>query len=381
MSIERFRNLPDVEFVNRDIETILAKMIADYEQAYFDANGERKVLAKGDPVRIWIYSQALKYYAALQLIDYTGKQNLLKYASGPRLENIGARVGVTRLQADFAIATQRFVLSATRPSATPIPKGTRVSPGANVFFATKAYAEIPAGQTYVDIIVECTETGAFANGYLPGQINVLVDPLPYIASVENIDTSQSGADIESDDSLRERIFLRPDSFSTAGPKGAYIYHVLAYSQSIIDVEAYSPSEGVVDVRFLLAGGTVPDQAMIDEVLAHLSDDKKRPLTDHVLVDAPEQVNYNIELTYYIKSADVSQAPSIQAKVIAAINDYQLWQKSKIGRDINPDELITRIRQAGGKRTVVTAPEFTALTNIQVANDVTLTVTYGGLEDE
>lgn len=380
-SIDRFYGLPDINFVEKDIETILADAIATYEQAYFEATGERKTLAQGDPIRIWIYTQALKLYGAYQLIDYTGKQNLLKYSSGDILENIGARVGVTRLDAKAAVVTQRFTLSAIQGSAVAIPQGTRTSPGNNIYFATKEYAEIPAGQLSVDVVSECTETGENGNGFITGQINVLVDPIAFVASTSNTDTSQGGADKESDESLRERIFLKPDSFSVAGPEDAYIYFTREANQSITDAVAYSPSPGVVDIRFILENGEIPEPAIISEVDSYLSAETRRPLTDNVIVAAPELVSYDITLTYYIKTSDANRAASIQTAVAAAIDAYKLWQKTKIGRDVNPDELLARIKAAGAKRAVIVAPVFNALTRTQIASEGTVTVTYGGLEDE
>jgi phage-related baseplate assembly protein len=142
-----------------------------------------------------------------------------------------------------------------------------------------------------------------------------------------------------------------------------------------------PSAGNVDVRFITTGGERPDEALAGEVLEYLSAADRRPLTDHVTVQAPEVVNYNINLTYYIRTVDKLAATSIQAAVELAIEEYILWQKSKIGRDINPDELVARIKAAGAKRVAITAPTFTTLTPIQLAVLGTKTVTYGGLEDE
>lgn len=379
--LDRLYAIPDINFVEKDIETILGEMLIEYQQAYLAATGESKTLAPGDPVRIWIYSQALKLYTAYQVIDWSAKQNLLKYASGDYLENLGARIGVTRRPAQKAVSTVTFTLSAPQGAVIGIPAGTRVTPGNNIFFETQEYAEVPIGQTAVDVDVQCADVGVIGNNFTPGQINVLVDPIPYIKSVTNTVTSQGGADIESDESLRERIFLRPDAFSVAGPSGSYIYFAKAYNQSIIDVSVTTPSPGDVDVRFITTGGELPDEALCGEVLEYLSATDRRPLTDHVTVQAPDVVNYNLDLAYYIRTADKLAATSIQAAVESSVEDYILWQKSKIGRDINPDELITRMKAAGAKRVSITAPTFTALTSTQLAILGTKTVIYGGLEDE
>jgi phage-related baseplate assembly protein len=380
-TIDQLYAIPNIDFVEKDIETLLAEMLADYQNAYMEATGESKMLAPGDPIRIWIYSQALKLYTAYQVIDYSAKQNLLKYATGDYLENLGARIGVTRLPAQKAVSTVTFTLSAPQGAAIPIPVGTRVSPGNNVFFETQEYAEVPIGQTTVDVDIECTEPGVTGNDFTAGQINTLVDPIPYVESVSNKTFSEGGTDIESDDSLRERIFLRPDAFSVAGPSGAYKYFAKAKNQSIIDVAVVMPTPGTVDIRLLKTGGEPADAALCEEIDEYLSASDRRPLTDNVTVQAPDVVNYNITMDYYISTADKLAAVSIQAAVEKAIDDYILWQKSKIGRDINPDELITRVKAAGAKRAVLTAPSFTSLTAVQLAVCDVKAVTYKGLEDE
>ena len=68
----------------------------------------------------------------------------------------------------------------------------------------------------------CTENGVGGNELLPGQVNVLVDLIPYVESVSNTTKTSGGADLESDESLAERIFLAPSGYSVAGPDDAYI---------------------------------------------------------------------------------------------------------------------------------------------------------------
>jgi len=358
-------------------------MIAEYEAAYLTQTGIAKTLQPGDPVRIWIYTQALRIYQAYMLIDATAKQNLLRYAAGDYLDHKGAGYGTrgTRLTADKAVTTVRYMLSAAQAGVITIPAGNRSSPGSNIFFATTEAAEIAAGNTYVDVTAECTEAGTTGNGYTAGQVNILVDPIAYVASVSNTNTSQGGSDIEADDAYRERLYLLPESFSVAGPTEAYEYFVKQCSSSIADVKATTPSAGAVDVRFILQNGELPGEPLIAEVLAYLSAKNRRPLTDNVTGGAPAAVSYDITLTYYIKTEDADYATSIQAAVNTAIAEYVVWQKSKIGRSINPDELKSRIKQTGAKRSVITYPAYTALAETELAVADTITVTYGGLEDE
>ena len=105
------------------------------------------------------------------------------------------------------------------------------------------------------------------------------------------------------------------------------------------------------------------------------------MTDLVKVSAPAVKPFNIALTYYIARSNQASATTIQGKVAAAVQDFITWQTTEIGRDINPTELIRRVREAGAKRVVLEAPDFAAVSETQVAQLGTKAVTYGGLEDD
>jgi phage-related baseplate assembly protein len=365
-------NLPDVSFAQKSPEQIEADIVARFEKM-MDVK-----LAPGDPRRKFF--QAVVYLLSQQrsVIDYSAKQNLLSYAEGSFLDHLGTFTDTERLSAQPAKTTVRFRFTVAQQQT--IPAGTRVTAGDGVFFEIKQPVVVQAGQTQVDVEAECTEAGTKGNDYLPGQINRLVDPLPWVQSVENITISEGGADEESHDSYAERIRQAPESFSVAGPDGAYIYWARTANPLIIDVSVRSPSPGVVEIRPLLQNGGIPGQEILDRVLATCSDRKVRPLTDFVQVLAPETVSYDIDLTYWISTKDSSVATAIQTRVQQAIDEYKLWQKSKLGRDIDPSELIARVKNAGAKRVAVTSPVYQAVGVHQVAVENLITVTYGGLED-
>ena len=374
MTMSKLDNLADIVFVDADADEVESYVIGRYEAI------TGRTLAKGDPVRLFLLTIAALIVLLLNKINETGKQNLLRYATGDNLDHLGALVGVERIQAKADVTTMRVKLSTQLQTATIIPAGTRFTAGDNVFFALDAPLVIEAGTTIADGSATCLAKGELGNGYVVGQLKTLVDPVPYVDSVVNVTTSEGGAEIQSDDSYREDIRLAPENFSTAGPEGAYIYHAKRASSKITDVTVWSPEAGKVEVRPLLAGGELPGDEMLQQVKTTLDDKKVRPLTDNISVLAPEQVTYNLSLTYYIASDNKAQATAIQNAVNAAIDDYVLWQKSKLGRDINPSELIVRVMAAGAKRVAVTAPVFTATTDTQVAICSTKTVTLGGIED-
>ena len=269
----------------------------------------------------------------------------------------------------------RFILAA----AFAIPAGTRVTDG-EAYFTTDEYAEIKAGETTVDVACTSIETGVDLNGIHEGAIQTLVDPIPYIESVTNITETDGGADPESDESLKDRIYIAPSRYSTAGTEEAYIYWVKTYNSTIADVKVSSDNPGEVDIVFLMNDG-IPSQEMITGLTKYITDPNIRPLTDKVVVKAPTAVNYSISLTYYINSSDSGSVATIQSEVAKAVDDFVTWQQSKIGRDINSSELIKRVTAAGAKRVEIKSPVFQKIGGTSIAYCTSKNVTYGGVEDD
>jgi phage-related baseplate assembly protein len=265
-----------------------------------------------------------------------------------------------------------------------IPAGTRVTPAeGSIYFATVESLEIPAGAVEGQTLASCVDPGARANGYLPGQINRLVDPLPWVQSVANLTTSAGGADIEGDENLRERIHLAPESFSTAGPVGAYKSYARGAHQGIVDVSVVGPPEtlpGNVEIYPLMEGGELPTQEILDLVYAACNAEDVRPDTDNVFVLTPQVVNYDLSVTYWIDRGNTTQAASITKSVERVVFEWELWQRSALGRDINPSELNYRMVAAGAKRTEITYPLFAQVSSKQVAVIGNKEIIYGGLED-
>ena len=121
--------------------------------------------------------------------------------------------------------------------------------------------------------------------------------------------------------------------------------------------------------------------MIAEMEKHLQQRSKRPLTDFVQVAAPDIVKYNTDFTYWINTSDNASAVQIQEQVKQAVSDYQLWQSTGIGRDINPDELVALLKKAGAKRADIREPVFTVLQDTEVAQVTNTNIVYGGLEND
>lgn len=381
--IEELQNLPEISFIDdMTIGEIQKRLVSEYENSITAITGNKYVLPQADKFRIIINSIALILYQNLQCIDRAGKQNTLKYAYGEYLDNKAAEKGVVRKTAKAATVNIKFSLETARSSSTLIPKGTRVSNDSDIYFETQNSEEIAAGKTDIVISCVCTEAGTIGNNIQIGELNTLVDPISYIDDVVNISISTGGTDDEDDDSLRERVFLAPSSYTTTGSADAYIYHCKLFSNDIADVIATSDvGSAVVNIIVLLKNGVIPEEKLITQLQEYLNGDSIKTLTDKVVVAAPSVKKYDINLTYYINKSERSKALLIKKNVEKAIDEYILWQNSKIGRDINPDKLIEKIIAAGAKRVAVSSPIYQACNQTEVPQLANKSITYGGIEDD
>lgn len=369
--------LAPVNFLETDAETIRSQIITGFEQASGDT------LAAGDPRRLFLLSIADVIIQQRTAINLAAQQNLLSYAQGNYLDALGQLLAVERMAESKAVTTLEFTLSQALGSVYTIPAGTQVTNGV-VTFETDEDLLIPIGQTKGEVSASCTVAGPVGNDYLAGQVNTIVTPMTFVSGAQNTTITTGGADAESDPDFADRIRLAPNSFSVAGPEKAYVYHAKSVSPAIIDVKVGSPTPGEVDVYVLLTDGTLPTEDTLEQIEEHLSDENIRPLTDYVVVKAPTASNYEIELHYWISQEDSSKAAQIQADVEAAVEQYRLWQQTKIGRDITPGKLLQLVFAAGASRvddSKMKPAAWKKLEAMQVAQCTKVNVVYEGYKDE
>ncbi len=374
---------PQYQFISTDPEELVSLLVAAYEKITGVS------VQPASPEKLFIQWIANVIIQERVYNNYTGNQNIPSRAEGENLDAMGELFYVTqRPAAQPAVCNMRFHISEAQETAILVPAGTRVTDASSTLvWETVEDVYVDIGDTYVDVQIRCQTPGVIGNDYAAGQINTLVDLFDYYDHCENTTTSDDGADEATDDEYYELMRASQDAYSTAGPKGGYIYIAKQTSTEIADVVANTPSAGKVALYVLMDDGTIAQQETKSAVLAACSADTVRPLTDQVSVQDPQTVEYNITFTYYIPSdASVSSA-EIQASVNAAVQQYVAWQCAKLGRDINPSYLIGLLMQTGIKRVELTSPAFTVLKDgsdnsaPQVAKIGTVTATNGGHEDE
>ncbi|EIJ4064471.1 baseplate J/gp47 family protein [Salmonella enterica] len=361
--------LAEPVFLETRPEVILREVIDWYEKE------SGKKLYPADDEALLINMVVYRESLVRDIIQDVAGQNLVAIARAPMIDFLGHLVGVFRLPAVPAVATLKFSVDEAPATNILIPAGTRVSATDSVIFATDSDALLLAGSLSVQVHATCTDAGIAGNGWQPAQISNLLDDIDGAdLQVVAIAPSAGGADAESDDHLRERIILAPESFSNAGSKGAYRFHAMSAHQDIVDVAVTRPQPGTVKLTPLMLYG-LPDQTILDAVDGICSDEKVRPLTDTVITSLPDEVAYSINATLIVY--DNQDEKAIMAQAQSAITAWESGQSSRLGRDIIPSQISAALSVPGVYKVSLDALTEQILTETQWAHCLAIRLTPGG----
>lgn len=343
----------NVKIVDDNPEKILSELIADYEQR------TGKTLQPAHIERLLINSFAYRETLTRQEINEAYRQQHVRFATGLMLDVCGDDVNTPRLEASAARCTIRFQ-AAEFVGEVNIPIGTQISVG-DVVFATIEQGQLTVNRPQMDLQAACMETGTRGNAWAVGQINTLLTPLTGARQItaQNISVPTGGAEVESDDAYRERVLLAPESFSVAGSVGAYQYWARAVSPAICDVHVANALDnqgnaigGTVAVTILTKTGQ-PERELLSQIQQELSAEKKRPLCDTVIVNAPEAVDYalNAELVLFTGA----NALEVKTATETAWAKYEAQRREKLGGDIVPLDIQKVLQVAGVYNVILTEP--------------------------
>jgi len=131
--------------------------------------------------------------------------------------------------------------------------------------------------------------------------------------------------MEDDDTFRTRIALSPESWSTCGPEGAYLFWALSASGDVLDVAAYSEDEGVTlapRIRVVVLPRPGMNQTLnnlLAAVLAQLSRRDLRPMGDLVVTEAAVELAFNVAIELKIRPG--ASAATLVAAAEARVRAY------------------------------------------------------------
>lgn len=364
-------NLDDIDYVDDTVEDLEIMQVQEFERLL---NNEVK-LSENDPRRHVFKTTALLAYLILNNINYVGKQSRLSDAEDLYLDYIGAEKNTPRNDAKASHAI--FEFTCTGLEAFTIPAGTMVYIN-EFFFGSDIDINVEMGVTSVLVPFTCTEAGKDSNGFLPGQITELVAPdeFEHVLEVKNTTKTEGGLDVEDDDSYASRIQLAGNQYATAGPEDAWIFHAKRADPAIIDVYPDVPEANIMNLYVLGPDGAMTTPEQKKAVLDTCNDRSIRPMGEKVSALDPIVTNYDINVTYSIDSTQI--ADTVADAVKKAVDNYVIWQKSKIGRGIDPTKLLADLQQAGAQRLIVTPNTYTPIAKNAIAVANLVNVTFGGV---
>lgn len=115
-------------------------------------------------------------------------------------------------------------------------------------------------------------------------------------------TPTAAAIYETDSSLRKRIQLAPEGYTTAGSEGSYLFHGMNADVRVKDIEPVSPDKGIAAIYVLSTEGDgTASEELINIVDQALNKKIIRPLTDYVQVYSASIIQYRVEAVLEIEN--------------------------------------------------------------------------------
>lgn len=306
------------------------------------ANGG-DLLYPGDEKEILLRSVLAMITQALSMVDNALLMDSLTYTMGEYMDIYGEKRGCYRLQAQAAKAVVEITFRQTLVEKI-IPAGTELTADGQYIYITTADIRQTGYDQVTTAAIEAKEAGAAGNGLTRGTTMQFCRPNAAVTSIIVTTDASGGRDRETDDAYRERIREYGLASITTGPRQQYEQAAREVSPAVLDARAVQTAPCSVCVYLITdTDGETDTESLKAEVLAALSGETERPLTDLVTIELAEAVSYTLLVNCTVSA---SVATDTLTNVIA---EYQAWQDGEIERPFNPDKLMAMLYQAGVTR--------------------------------
>lgn len=287
-------------------------------------------------------------------------------------------INLSRLQAPDTVEQLDFeVLLAARKQTllANLPDTLRADVAAALALESEPMTKLLEASVYQELLIRARINDAARALMLAYAVGADLDHIGANVEVPRLDG-------EHDQRYRSRIQQGFHRLAAAGPANAYRQHALGVSTDVIDVDVFSPAPGAVTVAVLgrraaavssldaaaIAVGRAlfgdhPEQAqayamaatdstLLIAVHAALNAEHVRPLTDHVVVRAPDVITYDIAASVQIVIGP-DPGPVI-ASARRALVAY-VESTAKVGADVTRAGIIAALYQPGVQNVMVTRP--------------------------
>lgn len=325
------------DFVTLEAAAIYALMAAKFEEE----TGRTLSPSQTETYMISALAYALTVRGAEEQLAF--ENCFVAYARTDWLDRHGADRNTPRLEAAAALTRLEFTTAAPAERRIGIPIGTRVSDAAGaVRFRVTEAAAIEIGESSAEAAAAAETPGLIANDFAPGALSTMVDVLPGVDAVANLDATAGGADRESDQRYRARLALAFERISRGGAREAYVAVVLAWSQRVLDVAVIRPEPGHIHLHPLMdaeSGAPAPTQAEMDALLDYVI--PIAPQGDYLTVLAPASHDFSFALDLVLSDAGA------QARAEAAVEAVLATWRRSLGGFIAPSELTCAAKAEAG----------------------------------
>ena len=232
-------------------------------------------------------------------------------AIGDSLTRAAAELGVDRKSAAYAEGEITF----TGTAGTQISAGGLVASEAAQFYTRDDCVIGTDGKITVRIV--CTEPGTIGN-VGAGTIDRLPVALAGVSTCTNLSPTSGGADLESDDELRARTYLKVRAPGTSGNKNDYV----TWAMSVDGVGGAKcvplwNGAGTVKVVIVNSSGETASADLVSAVTDYI--ETVRPVGASVTVVSATAKTINVSAKVALKSGYT--ASTVNASIKAAIRQY------------------------------------------------------------
>jgi phage-related baseplate assembly protein len=184
--------------------------------------------------------------------------------------------------------------------------------------------------------------------------------------------------LEDDARFRSRVQLALEGFTTAGPRGSYVFWGLSASPLVKDIGVESPTPGQVRITVLSTEGDgTPVAAVLTAVETQLNDEDVRPLTDQVVVQAATIIVYNLDATLTLYEGP--DAEVVRQAAEDAATTY-VTEHHRLGHDITISGLHAALHQPGVQKVTLAEPVADiVIQGNEAAHCSAVSVTVGGVD--
>lgn len=310
-------------------------------RTYERSNRTLNDLSPGSVLRVFAEMMA---FAAAELLFYVNKLPFAFVIQFLQIQGIQRRLGSP------AVVSLRFSLSQAVTEAQIIPKGTPVlTADRRQKFLTDTQLIIPVGQTFGVVSATCTTVGE--NGNLPPySITQLLQSLPYLSGVTNLEASTGGSGAETLKetqtramlALRRRGLISQDDFENK-VRAILGQGSVALAVGNLGEDGLSFFLGCVHVFALNADGSQPNQTQRDALKTQL-----RPLTQVGIELFVSAIDVRpVAVSVIAKSVAGTDPQTIASGIGTKIRNFLTPGKLPAGEALLVDDLRYQVRTTGG----------------------------------